>query len=418
MRWPFARQHRDTLDEELRAHLALAEQDRRDRGESPADARARARREFGNLGLIAQLTREMRPWRGLDRLPHDLRVSFRRLWTRPTTTVAAIAMLGLAIGITTAMFTLVDAFVLRPLPFRDADRIGSLRMRNEHGGRTDVAPAVFRAWRDSRVFAAVEGATREEVVIAAPSGPVVSASAFVSSGMFDLLGVRPLRGRLFTADDGRDASDRPAVISEDLWRNVFAGAPDIIGRRIALADDSVLIVGILPREIRFPEWNTQVWRPIDYERQPPGPAKRATVYAKFRGAVPEADALLSATRAAHAADPSTAGTWAERGQAAGARYAGMQYTDAAVRLLMCGVGLVFVVLSANAGGLLLAHFNARRRDYSVCSALGASRARLLWQASLESTLLGPQASPPASVWRGCSSPHPRRCSRSSFSPVP
>src|SRR3990172_7534556 len=123
MTWPFRRRERD-LDDEVRTHLAMAERDRVERGESPEHARAAARREFGNVMLVKQLTGDMSPWRHLDRLGQDVRISLRRLSARPTTTAMAVGMLALAIGLTTAMFTLVDAFIVRPLPFPDADRIG------------------------------------------------------------------------------------------------------------------------------------------------------------------------------------------------------------------------------------------------------------------------------------------------------
>ena len=141
MRWPFGKRARD-VDDEIRSHLAMAEADRVDRGETPDEARVGARKEFGNVALVIQVTREMSGWTLADRLGQDIRHGWRRLWARPATTCLAIAMLGLAVGITTAMFTLVDAFLLRPFPFKDAERIAPIWMRSQTGGRVSVMPAV------------------------------------------------------------------------------------------------------------------------------------------------------------------------------------------------------------------------------------------------------------------------------------
>src|SRR5262245_17700773 len=218
MRWPFGPRQRD-LDEEIRTHLAMAEADRVERGEKQDEARRRVRTEFGNVGLVMQVTREMSRWTLVDRLTQDMRQSWRRLWARPATTCLAILMLGLAVGITTAMFTLVDAFLLRPFPFEDGDRIAMYSMRNKFGGRLAVAPAVYRAWRDSGVFESTEAMYPDEVVMDGGSGPTVRASAYVSPGLLNMLGVRPIRGRSFDPTDGHAGSLDRIVISEDTWQD-------------------------------------------------------------------------------------------------------------------------------------------------------------------------------------------------------
>jgi predicted permease len=296
-------------------------------------------------------------------------------------------MLALAVGITTTMFTLVDAFLLRPMPFPDAERIGHVQMRGKGGGPMAVAPTVLRAWRQSKVFDAGEGVSPDTFVLGTDAGPVVRASAYVSPGMLPMLGVRPIRGRLFETGEGRGGTSDRALISEDLWRSVFAMDPAIVGRRIVVGPETLMVVGVVPKDFRFPHWNTELWRPYDYDAPPPGPVQLPFAYMRFATGVPDADALRAATAAAHVADPSTSKRWAERDLPVES-YSGTQYADVSVRLLVGGVALVFLVLCANASGLLLARFNARRRDFSLCAALGASRARLLWQSSLESTLLG------------------------------
>jgi predicted permease len=386
MRWLFGRRDRD-LDEEIRTHLAMAERDRLDRGEDLATARAHARREFGNTALLRQVARELSPGHVLDQFGQDLRIALRRLGARPTTTLTAVVMLGLAVGITTAMWTVVDAFVFRPMPFQDADRIAHLMLSNQRGGRLVVEPAVLHAWRESAVFEEVEGVTTDAVVLETDAGPVSTAMAFVTAGLFDMLGVHAVRGRLFDVHLEGSVNADAIVVSEDLWRTVFSADPAIIGRRIRLGLESVVVVGVLPPEFRFPEWNTQIWRPIAHDIRPPGPAKRPRPYVKFSPTVPEADALRAASEAAHRVDPTTAGLHANRATAPH-EYFGARYVRTAVRLLAGGVTLVFLVLCVNVACLFLIRFNDRRHEFGMCSALGASRTRLLRQSALESGLVG------------------------------
>jgi predicted permease len=387
MRWPFGRRHRD-LDDEIRTHLAMAEADRLDRGERPNEARRRTRREFGNVGLVMQVTREMSRWSLVDRVAQDVGHSWRRLWARPATTCLAMVMLGLAVGITTAMFTLVDAFFLRPFPFKDGERIAPIYMRNKNGGRWAVAAPVFRAWQESGAFEAAEGVDIDDVVLDTAAGPSVRALAYVSPGLFEMLGVRPIRGRVFDSTEGGIGATDRVVISEDIWRGVFNSAPDIVGRRVMLGSESLTIVGVLPRDVRFPEWDTQLWRPIDFSAQPSASRRLPMVFVKWSATVPPADALRVATESSHVADPETKELWADADDPVRGGYSRDSYLRAGLRLLGGGVALVFLVLCTNVSSLLLARFNMRRRDVALSSALGASRARLLSQASVENVLLG------------------------------
>jgi predicted permease len=388
MRWPFTRRHRD-LDDEIRSHLALAEADRVDRDEPAGEARAAARREFGNVGLVKQITRDVSAWRIADRLVQDVSHGLRRLRARPSTTALAIAMLGLAVGITTAMFTLVDAFFLRPFPFQDSDRISRYAMRGRTGGRVAVSPEVFRAWRDSGTFEATEAVGGSvDFVLDTPSGPIVRLGTYVTPGLFEMLGAAPIRGRAFDDTEGRGGSIDRVVISENIWRETFDADPGIVGRRIRLGTESVTVVGVMPADFRFPSWSTQIWRPLDFLAPPPGVAELPAVFAKRPASLPEPDALRLATTLAHAADSRTAQLTAADTTPTRQIWSGTQYIRMAVRLLAGGVALVFLVLCTNVSSLLLARFTARRRDVALAFALGASRGRLLWQTSLENLLLG------------------------------
>jgi predicted permease len=322
-------------------------------------------------------------------LVDDLKHAYRRLLARPAMMLTAASMLALGVGLTAAMFTVIDALVLRPAPFRDPDRLANLAMLAPTGGRLDVSPAVLEAWRASSAFAAAEGATTDTSLIDTDAGPLVAASAQVSPGMFAMLGARPIRGRGFDPTDGRPGTDDRVLLSEDVWRSAFGANPNVIGHRIRIDGTSVVVIGLMPRGFRFPEWNTVVWKPIDFSAPPPaasGGSPRPQAYVRVASGLPLDDALRRATVAAHQADPSAATAQATKRPITGVALD--PYYQHAVPLLGGGVGLVFLVLCANVASLLLARLTARQQEFRMRSALGASRARLLRLALVEHGLLG------------------------------
>ena len=325
--------------------------------------------------------------RRMPMLFDDLRHTGRRLRARPGIVLGTAAMLGLAVGLTTAMFTVVDALMLRPVPFADADRLARVYMRSARGGRFAVSHAVYDAWRRAGIFEVVEGATAGSTTLQSPRGETVQTSARISAGLFDLLGVAPVRGRGFVSGEGRAGTDDRAIISEQLWRTAFDADPAIVGREVQLDGQRAVIVGVMPADFRFPSWNTTLWRPIDYGSPPAGLERDLpSAYVKFARGRPDADSLAAATRTAIAADSSVAALTAAPYPLATVRLD--DYHEKAIPLLSAGVGLVFLVLSANVCGLLLGRLSARRREFGTCSALGASRGRLLRQALLEHGAIG------------------------------
>ncbi|MEX2273148.1 MAG: ABC transporter permease [Vicinamibacterales bacterium] len=311
----------------------------------------------------------------------DGRFALRSLAVQRVRVLAAGGMLALAIGIATAMFTIVDALVLRPVPFHEPDRLAWIYMGTERGGASTVSPAVFRAWRDSAAFAAVEAATSASALVETESGNVSSRNlARVTPGVFDLLGgVRPVQGRLFDATDGRPGSDDRILLSEDVWRSLYHSDPSLVGRTITIDDAPMVVVGILPSAFRFPSWNTVIWRAASFERG----QDRPIVYARFSDAVPPADALSLATTAAREAGV--------RGNSrAFARPLAPTLDDyyaKALPMLSGGVVLLFVVLCANVSSLLLAGLTLRARELGTRAALGATRARLVRQVFLEAAMV-------------------------------
>lgn len=152
----------------------------------------------------------------------DVRHAARTLAAHRGFTAAAAGMLALGIGIATAMFTIVDALILRPVPFRDPAQLAHVWMGNDHGGRTLVAPAVVRAWRESPAFDGAESAIQDTALLETGETVVTRGMAIVTPGVFDLLGgVRPVRGRLFDAGEGRAGQNDRLLVSETVWRTLY-----------------------------------------------------------------------------------------------------------------------------------------------------------------------------------------------------
>lgn len=196
----------------------------------------------------------------------DCRHALRRLWAQPARTMATVGMLAIAVGLTTAVFTVADALVLTPVPFRDAGRLTRVVMFNTHGGSGTVSPAVLRAWRDSGMFDAVEGVSRSTAILDSGSGPVAKRAARVTPGLFPTLGVGPIVGRGFQTSEGRAGTDDRVMLSEGLWRSAYGGDRAIIGKTVLIDGVRASIVGVMPASFRFPDWNTAVWRAGGFQR--------------------------------------------------------------------------------------------------------------------------------------------------------
>jgi predicted permease len=370
------------LDDELAFHVQMEAEAHIARGMAPDEARRAALASFGGIAQAKESVREVRAL-GIESVWQDVRYAGRTLRARPGFTIAAAGMLALGIGITTAMFTVVDSLLLRPVPFRDADQLAHIWMGTDRGGRLTVAPAVLRAWRESPAFDAAESAVPGTALVEAGGTVVMRGIATVTPGVFDMLGgVRPVRGRLFDATEGAAGTSDRLLISETLWRTLLGADPDAIGRTVTVDGESLTLVGILPAGFRFPSAETVLWRPTDLASQP---GARAQAYLRFAGEMPREDALRIATETARAADAANENLRPWVFPLAGITDG---YSNQAVRLLAGGVVLVFLVLCANVCSLLLARLTARRREFSMRAALGASRPRLIRQALVESGVLG------------------------------
>jgi predicted permease len=323
----------------------------------------------------------------------DLRHALRRLRAQPATATFAVALLALAIGMSSSMFTVVDALILRPAPFRDAASFVQLGIgASATRFNVNLPLGLIRALRAAPGFAAVHGVIQQSATFGTGESAQTQSGARITPGLIDDLGVNPLLGRTFVSGEGRAGTDDVGIISEVIWRTRFGSDPSIVGRRIEMSGSSVLVVGVMPASFSFPYSQTRVWRPLDLDQPPPlgtRPGETGYAFARLAAGVPRADIVRAATAAAHAADPGSSDGEVQLRPTA-ANYLD-EYSAASVRVLATGVGLVFLVLCANVTNLMLARLDARRREFALSSALGASRARLLRQALFEQLVIGAAA---------------------------
>jgi putative ABC transport system permease protein len=398
------------LDRELRFHFESQVRDYLAGGMSEADARRRARLEFGALEQIKDECRDERPFAKLDDFRQDLRYALRALKSSPAFAAACILTLALAIGANTAVFSTLDALIFRSLPYADSDRIAVLWTDDpKRGVHTEgVSYPNFEDWRKlNRVFdsMAVFGRTdRWQVTLTGGDSPERVQIATVTTDFFRLMGVPPLRGRIFTEQE--EAQAQPVVlISERVWTNRFGRAENALGGTIDVNGAPVTIVGILPQEFRFPYWNTDLWFPIDGpdaakpNQLAAAARRRAARYSDLYGVMARLKPGVTFSQAK--ADMARAGRLLEKAHPNAPRdFAGFGVTvfplfdqlygtalRPALWIVFGAVLAVLLIGATTVGSLLLTRAEMRRQEFAIRDALGASGSRLTRQLLTESGLL-------------------------------
>ena len=393
--WLPSRRSRLTGDlaDELRAHLEMSARDRIARGESPTDAVAHARREFGNAGLVQEIARD--EWgaagRWTEHLAQDIRFAFRMLRRAPAFTTIVIVTMALGLGATTAIFSVVDSVVLKPLPYPESDRIVRLYQLTDKGARNSVSQPNFHDWAErTHAFAGValmSGWTGTSTV-ETPTGPTLARVTPVTRDFFKVLGVRAQLGRLFVPEEQRFGGQRAAVVSDAFARDQFGGEHDAIGRQITWGDDSYTVVGVLPPTADYPQGN-QVWVPI--ELLPPSTGRTSQGYAVIARLRP-GTTLDAARRDLSAVSRAMKVEYGNQTAMSDAMLVGLRdqmVGDVRPRLFMLLGASAFLLLIglANALNLMTTRLVVRRSELAVRVALGAAPARLVRQVLVESSVL-------------------------------
>jgi len=375
--------HRDRLDreleEEMRAHLEMLAEE---------VGNGAARRQFGNATLLKETSREAWRWRWLDRLAQDTRFALRLMRRNPGFSAIAVLTLALGIGGNTLVFSLLDAVVLRPLPFAQPERLYMLWTVDAESQRSmNSSYPDFRDWRQqSRAFQAMAAYRGYSFNLTGTAEPERVDALGATPGLFELLGIQPVLGRPFS--DGDDP--RVALLGHDLWSRRFGGDPRIVGRSALLDGHAYTILGVLPPGFHFPP-NRFRGEPEIFVPLVPSLDRtnwELPVIGRLRAAATErqAQAEMNAIAAR------LAQTYPERQRRQGIKVGPlMRYVVADSRqtavMLMGAVGFVLLIACGNVANLLLSQAAARKREIAIRIAIGAGRGRLLGQLLLESLLL-------------------------------
>jgi putative ABC transport system permease protein len=377
------------LDEELASHLRMAAQDRIDRGEDPGQAAANAKRDLGNIGLVQEATADVEGWATLRRFMQDVRYGLRVLRRNPTFAAVSILTLALGIAASTAIFSVVYGVLLRPLPYENPGQIVQVWEKSSKGHRMNFADSNFVDMRSQNRSLAGLAEFNDGVASVSGGGEAARiAAAYVSHDFFQVMGVRPVMGRAFLAEEEQLHARSVALVSYSYWRQSLGSPRDLGAISIKVENKPTAVVGVLPPGFHFPE-ETQIWLSVDAEvKYPSRTAHNHNVVGRIRDgssvqqAQSELNGIAQRIKQQFGQDVDLVAT-----DVVPLRAAMTEDTRPSLLVLMGVSGLLLLVACANVMNLMLAQATARQTELAVRSALGASRLRLVRQFLAESLVL-------------------------------
>jgi putative ABC transport system permease protein len=387
--WLFRRRLEEELDEEVRSHLRMAEHEHLARGESVEQARTSAVREFGNVDLVKEVTRDAWGWRWLEQLLQDARYGLRQLRRNPGFTAVAVITLALGIGANAAIFSVFDGLFLRPLPFPKSDRLIDLdetapKWDLEHVGVSN--PDLF-AWREGNSTFDSMAFFRTPSFNFSNAGTAQRVEgAQVSHDLLTVLGLEPFIGRNFTSEDDRPSGPKVVMLKYGFWQQMFGGDRNVLGHIVKLDDEPYTVIGVLPRQASFPD-RVQLWVPLAAD-----PNVNSGYYVNGVGrlkpgvSIEQAQADLvrihkTLVAQGHKVNEITSPILTPLRD----RYLGdVKIVSGA---LLGAVGLVLLIACVNIGAFVMVRGSSRSREMAIRSALGASRGCILSQLVTENVVL-------------------------------
>jgi putative ABC transport system permease protein len=395
--WRTARQIRADVDDELAFHLDMRVADLVAAGMGASEARGQAMREFGDIddarryiGNVDRATEAARQWSDLmGDLRQDLVYALRKLRTAPGFAAAVIATFALGIGATTAIFTVVDGVLLKPLPYPRGNRIVQAFQINAQGDRESVSVPNFRDWQaGTRSFSSIAVVGIWPQTITGLPQPVIAHTSWVTREFFGVFGVQPEVGRLFTAEETTFGGPRAIIVSDAFWRSQLGGSSVALGERLTMGGDTYSVIGVMPPPMTYPDEN-DIWIPMEpfgWETGRTSQGKRVVGRLRDGVTLDAARAEISALsrrlkqQYGNLTSMSDAALIPLRDQLVGT-------VKTPLLVLMAASAFLLLIACANALNLLLARLALRQGEMALRVALGATRGRLARQVLAESAVL-------------------------------
>ena len=381
------------LAEEFESHLAMQIEDNLRAGISPEQARREALLKSGGLETSTESCRDRRGLPLIETIARDFAYAMRQVRKSPGFAAVVVLTLALGIGANTAVFSLLYGVLLRPPPYPAQGRLVFIQESSKEAPSTSVNYPNFVIWREQqRSFTAIGVACPWQFSYAGPNDAERLNGAVASHDLFAAIGVAPLRGRLFTAEDDKPGAERKVVLRASLWRHLFGGRDSVIGEKTKLSGEFHTAVGVLPDNFRVPLEGAELWTAISHsisseELQHGYRSDGLDAYARLKPGI-----SIESARS----DMRTVAARLEWENYSGGfvptllpfATAGAGEVSLTLYVLLGAAGFVLLIACANVASLQLARAHARSKEFAVRAALGSGRMRIARQLLIESLILG------------------------------